>query len=267
MAPIRTISLAGLVWIAVLVAGCASHLPQLHPVTAAEEEQGLQLLEKIRQNQVPEVLDADLKLTWQGYGQTKKMAAELQAARSGAFRLTVPDPLGRPLVLFVAKAERFTLIDTQREHVYIGPVCNHLVKKYIPAPISLSLVYSLLVDEVPARQPERIYGNDGDQQGFWFVYSMGDDWQRLILADSTSLLPLRQLLVSSDNLVALDLLYTGTVSLTEKSLLPVNVLISGEKLSGSVRIDFQQHYPHPELAPGIFHLRIPPSFTVEELQE
>jgi hypothetical protein len=267
MALIKTVSLVCLVWVAVLVAGCADHLPHLQSLGPAEEMEGRKLLEQLRENRLPEALDADVTLTWQGYGQTKTMPAELQAIRSGAFRLSVPDPLGRPLVLFVARSDRFTLVDTQRQHAYTGPVRNHLVEKYVPAPVTLSLVYSLLVNEIPARQPERIHGAAGDRQGFWFVFSLGDHWQRMILADDTSPLSLRQLLVSPEHHVALDLRYTGSVSPAGTSLLPVHVRISGEKLSGSVQIDFQQYYPHPEPASGIFHLRVPPSFTVEKIHE
>jgi hypothetical protein len=267
MALIKTVSLVCLVWVAVLVAGCADHLPHLQSLGPAEEMEGRKLLEQLRENRLPEALDADVTLTWQGYGQTKTMPAELQAIRSGAFRLSVPDPLGRPLVLFVARSDRFTLVDTQRQHAYTGPVRNHLVEKYVPAPITLPLVYSLLVDEIPARQPDRIHGTGGDRQGYWFVFSLGDRWQRMILADDTTPLPLRQLLVSPERHVALDLRYTGPVSPAGKSLLPVRVRISGEKFSGSVQIDFQQYYPHPECAAEIFQLHIPPTFTVETIYE
>lgn len=262
----RILFLVAFVWIFVFLAGCADRLPYLQPVTVDEDEKGRQLLDRMRKNKIPEALDADLELTWQGYGQTKNVAAELQAVKNGLFRLSVPDPIGRPMLLLVASEERFTLIDNRQGQVYTGPVLNKVVRKYIPAPFTLPLVYSLLIDGVPSSEPERIARDSENPAGFWYVFALDGGGKRLIMADFAHSFPLRQMLVSPENVVALDLRYSEFPPVKKKQI-PARLLVSGEKIPGTVTIDFRHFYPSPAFGPSIFRLSVPASFTVELVDE
>ncbi|MFP7755965.1 hypothetical protein ACLG6S_15170 [Thermodesulfobacteriota bacterium B35] len=49
----------------------------------------------------------DVTLAWQGYGNHRQVDAVLQAQTPGLVRLSVNDPLGRPLLLLVIDGRRF----------------------------------------------------------------------------------------------------------------------------------------------------------------
>lgn len=259
--------LAALLWLSLLVAGCASHLPALQDPTAVEQEQGRLLLERLSGNRTPQRIDLDLVLSWHGYGQSGKVNGELQATGEGEFRFAVPDPLGRPLFLFAATPARFILIDNQQGHVYTGPVWNSLVRKYIPDRISLPLIYALLVDQVPDQEPESIYRDKKATRAFWYVFGLPGQCVRMILADEDHLLPLRQIVIGPDKHVVLDLSYEGPAgSEAGRPLVPTRIQIAGDGLPASFQLTIHSWYPDPKFSRKIFHVQPPSSFTVENIQ-
>ncbi len=257
--------LAALLWGLFFISGCAGSLPNLQPLNTTEHHEAERLRAHLLQNRTPQQLDADIVLGWHGYGQTRQVSGGLQASAKGAFRLTVPDPLGRPLLLLVADAQGFTLIDNQQGHAYTGPVWNHYVTQYIPTRLPMDLLFSLLVDRFPEQNPRSMHRDDSRQHAYWYVFDLADGLRHMVMAEANSPLPRRQLLLAQDKTILLDLAYTGQNRLTATTLLPRQLIITGDKLPGEFQIDFQTLYPEPQFSGDIFHIRVPPHFDLEEV--
>ena len=249
------------------LSGCAGKLPTTVNLTGAQEQDALILLQKIRQGTCPDTLDADLSLSWQGYGQRRVINATLQATRNGAFRLSGLDPLGRPFFILVTDGRRFTLVNNLQGRAYTGAVDSSFLQKYIPAGLQLNTCFSFLTAQLPGKDisPSR-FARAENFKNFWFSFQLGDGMTRQVEIDPESGLVYRQVLTDHKNRIVLDARYEGYQPAPEICTVPGSLTVEGEDLSGSLQITFNKFYRGARLPDDIFTLQVPEHFIVTEVE-
>ncbi|MCF6186416.1 MAG: DUF4292 domain-containing protein [Desulfobulbaceae bacterium] len=250
-----------------ILSGCAGKLPTTVVLTAAQEQDAFILLQKIRQGNCPDTLDADLSLSWRGYGQRRVINATLQATRNGAFRLSGLDPLGRPFFILVIDGRRFTLVDNLQGRGFTGAVDSSFLQKYIPAGLQLTTCFSFLTAQLPGEGIPLVWSARTEKnKNFWFVFDLGDGMTRQAEIDPERGLVRRQVLMDQKNRIVLDALYEGYQSRAAICAVPGRLTVEGEDLSGSLQITLNKLYRGTRLPDEIFTLRIPEHFTVTEVE-
>ncbi len=253
-----------------ILSGCAGKLPTTVDLTGAQEQEALILLQKIRQGNCPDTLDADLSLNWQGYGQRRVINATLQATRNGAFRLSGLDPLGRPFFILVTDGRRFTLVDNLQGRGFTGAVDSVFLRKYIPVGLQLTTCFDFLTAQLPRKKnlPARFARTEETKKNksFWFIFQLSDGMTRQVEIDPESGLVHRQVLTDHKNRIVLDAHYEGYRPRAAICAVPGRLTVEGEDLSGSLQITFNKLYRGTRLPDEIFTLRVPEHFIVTEVE-
>ena len=250
-----------------ILSGCAGKLPTTVELTGTQEQEALTLLQQIRQSNCPDTLDADVSLSWQGYGQHRIVNATLQATRKGAFRLSGLDPLGRPFFILVTDGRRFTLVDKLQGRGYTGAVNSVFLRKYIPAGLQLTTCFSFLTAQLPGDKiPLTRFAQTENHKSFWFSFKLSDGMIRQVDIDPDSGLIYRQVLTDPENRIVLDARYEGYRPRAEICAVPDRLTVEGEDISGSLQVVFNKLYRGARLPEDIFTLQIPKHFSITEVQ-
>ena len=257
-----------LIVVVALLAGCGHLVPMHRPLERAEQVRARKLLAAIQQRQGIDTLDADVTVTWAGYGQKIRFSGGLQAVSRGRFRLTALDPLGRPLFFLVVQGSTFTFLDTRQGRGYTGPVDSDFLHRYIPAAVTPATLFSLITARLPDIGRDKVGIGRGDHKGsFWFTFPSGKDGRRLVEVDADRGLVLRQLLVDASENPVVDFHYgypaANMFSGKEKyAILPTRLRIETASLPGSTVIMLDRVYPDHEVPDSLFTLAVPRYFTI-----
>jgi len=250
-----------------ILSGCAGKLPVTVELTGAQEQEALTLLQKIRQRNCPDTLDADVSLSWQGYGQHRIVNATLQATRKGTFRLSGLDPLGRPFFILVTDGSHFILVDNLQGRGYTGAVDSAFLRQYIPAGLQLTTCFSFLTGQLPGKEiPLTRFAQTENHKSFWFTFKLSEGMTIQAEIDPDSGLVYRQVFTDHENRIVLDARYEGYRPRAEICAVPDRLTVEGEDISGSLQITFNKLYRGTRLPDDIFTLRIPEHFIVTEVE-
>ncbi len=262
-----------LVLTCVLLAGCAHRIPLRRPLGREGENKARELLTAIQQRQKVDALDADVTVTWSGYGRKIHFSGGLQAVASGRFRLSALDPLGRPLFLLVVQESTFTFLDTRQGSGYTGPVDSDFLHRYIPASVTPAILFSLVTARLPDMGLDKVSVGRGDRKGsLWFTFPSRNNCRRLAEVDAGRGQVLRQMLVDGSENTVVDFHYDGypavkTSSGKEESvMLPTIVRIEGGLLPGSTVVRFDRVYPDHDVPDSLFTLAVPRYFTILQVK-
>lgn len=249
------------------LAGCGGKLPATVALTGVEAQEGAALLERVRGRDCSDVLDTDLSLEWQGYGQRRIIKATLQATRDGRFRFSGLDPLGRPFFILVTDGHRFTLVDNTQGRGYIGSVDSQFLRQYIPAGLKTSWLFFLLTAQLPGKEVSVTrFARLAEKKTYWYVFTLDNRVTREAELDPLTGLLGRQLLLGDGSRIILDARYEAYPPQTEGCVFPLRLRVEGEDLSGSLEITFTRFYRGVKLPETIFTLQIPDHFTVTEVE-
>ena len=258
-----------LVLVGVLLTGCAQRLPRLRPLGLDGQNRARELLATIQQRQGIDTLDADVTVTWAGYGRKLRFSGGLQAASSGRFRLTALDPLGRPIFLLVIRDLSFTFIDTRQGNGYTGPVDSDFLHRYIPAAVTPAILFSLVTARLPDIGWDKVSVGRGDRKGsLWFTFPSGNNCRRLAEVDAGRGLVLRQMLVDGSENTVVDFHYDGYPAVktssgkAESVMLPTRLRIEGASLPGSTVVRLDRVYPDHAVPASLFTIAVPRYFTI-----
>ncbi len=262
-----------LVLASVLLAGCAHRIPLHRPLGREGEVRARELLAAIQQRQKIDALDADVTVTWSGYGRKIHFRGGLQAVASGRFRLSALDPLGRPLFLLVVQESTFTFLDTRQGSGYTGPVDSDFLHRYIPASVTPAILFSLVTARLPDMGLDKVSIGLGEREAsLWFTFPFGKNGRWLAEVDVARGLVTRQLLVDgADNLVV-DFYYDGypaertTSGKAESVTLPTLVRIEDGLLPGSTVVRLDRVYPDHDVPDSLFTLAVPRYFTILQVK-
>jgi hypothetical protein len=254
-----------LVVVFLLFSGCARKYPATLALDAEQEQYAHSLLQKIRKQDSPDYLDADVTVSWMGYGRKFNFDATLQATRAGRFRLGGLDPLGRPFFILVTDGTTFTLVDNRQGRGYTGAVDSAFFRRYIPSGVRLTTCFSLLTAQLPDTEVRKTRVAE-NKESYWFIFAGRDGLRRRAGIDSDTGFLARQILVDAENEIVLDVRYHDYQSQTALFYLPRHMYMESEKMPGSLRITLNRVYREKPLPDSIFTLHIPEHFSVVQVR-
>ena len=252
-------------FVTLLFSGCAGRLPATLPLNVAQQQDAETLLKMIRQRNCPDFLDADVTMSWQGYGQSRHLKATLQATVDGELRLNILDPLGRAFIILASDGARFFLVDNQKGRGYTGAVDSVFLAEYIPAGFQFSSVFSFLAARLPAVEYPLIrLAASRDGNAYWYIFAGENETRYHVEVDPDHGLPLRQFILNGEGDIVLDVHYQSYQQQNECPY-PTSIMAEGQGVSGSLQLLFDTFYP--EAPPvEIFHLQVPTHFTVQPVE-
>ncbi len=250
-----------LVLLLVLAVGCAHRLPQPGPLAPARQAELRARLADAPIQRIPRTLDLDLHIEYRGYGHHYTLPATLQMDRQGLVRVSGLDPLGRPLFLFTADSQRFTLVDPGQGRALTGPFHSRYLGQYLPAGLDLTTCFDLLAARLPplARTSFSL-GSVADSDRVWVVLPRGGNTLQAELDPDTMRL-VRQALLDGEATVLVETEY----EYRGKDRIPARIVVSGGAVSGTVELSVDKIYDGtPD--PLLFRQRIPEFFPVTEVE-
>ena len=255
--------------LAILLAGCASHIPRQQPLSRERQIQAEELLRNIQQRHRINTLDADVTVTWSGYGRKLRFSGGLQAVSSGRFRLSALDPLGRPIFLLVIQNASFTFIDNRQGRGYTGLVDSDFLHRYIPAGVTPATLFSLLTAQLPDIGSGNSIVGRGDREGcYWFSFPYIKNLKHMAEVDAVSGQVLRQMIVDASEKSIVDIHYDGYPASNASSgkaksiILPKHLRIEGSSLPGSIAISLDTLYAEKDFPDSLFTIAIPKYFSI-----
>lgn len=254
-----------LCWLLILV-GCAGKQPKTLPLGPTEEQAARTLWSGFLAGKHPQALDADIRLGWDVLGSKGGMAATVQVQQPAHLRFAANDPLGRPLILVVADASSFTMVDNRTGHVTRGRIGSKFWRSYVPESINpeelLSFLGGFLQDSPLQIQPEQ----DENNRGFWYQWRDKRAMRHAVLLDRDSGTMGQRMLFDAQGELILEMQYGDYRKDTASGFVwPRQVHITGKAVTGSLTIQIEKIYSHTSLGAAAFRLSPPPHFTVEEV--
>jgi len=254
-----------LCWLLIL-AGCAGKHPKTLPLGPAEEQAAHALWSGFLTKKQPQALDADIRLGWDVLGSKGGMAATVQVQQPAHLRFAANDPLGRPLVLVVADARSFTMVDNRTGHVTRGRIGSKFWRSYVPESVNpeelLSFLGGFLQDGALQVKPEQ----DEENKGFWYQWRDKRDLRHAVLLDKDSGTMGQRLLFDAKDELILEMRYGGyRKDATSGYIWPGQLHITGKAVTGSLTIQIEKIYSHTSQGAAAFRLSPPSHFTVEEV--
>lgn len=258
---------AVVVFVLLFISGCAGRLPLTVPLDNTEEQEVLALLQQVRARGCSDSLDADVTVTWQGYGRNISFSGTLQATESGRIRISGLDPLGRPFFILVTEGIHFTLVDNRQGSVFTGLVDSAFTRQYIPKVPRLPSYFPFLAGQLPDADasPIRLARTDG-KNTYWLVYGLEDGITLQVEIDPLTVTIKRQLLLDEENRIVLDVLYASYTATGAGCFVPDHITIEGEGFTGTVQLRLDTLYEGDILPDKVFQLTIPEHFSVSEVK-
>ncbi|MCL1980676.1 MAG: hypothetical protein FWG62_06340 [Proteobacteria bacterium] len=250
-----------------MLAGCAGKQPQTVPLAQVEERVAKVLWTDFLGARRPQALDADVRLLWEVLGSKGGVGASLLVQRPALFRVTVNDPLGRTLILAVADASAFTMVDNRSGHIYQGPVQSHFWRTYVPEAVMpedlLPLLGGFLAKEQGgAAAPSQ----DKEGRGIWYQWRDEKRQEHYVLLERESGTMLQHLLFDDRGDQALAVQYADYR--TEKNSdfpWPFRLRISGQAITGTLTVHIERIFSFLSQEAAAFQVVPPPHFTVERV--
>jgi hypothetical protein len=229
-----------------------------------EQSEARERLAHSLQQNCPDFFDSDVTLSWQAYGSGRTYDATLQAAAPASFRLALVDPLGRPQMIFVSNAHRFTLADNYRAEGYTGPVGGSLMQKYLPANVAREELFFWLTGR-PGITQKDVIGVDEDRESgaYWYRLQRKNMREYLILGPEQVE---RRIMQNSSGEIILDVRYAGYREAASGCLRPGELVVTGKGLPAEFRLVFTKFYPGQKPDQRFFELTLPPHFTLKHLR-
>lgn len=250
-----------------LLAGCAGKQPKTLPLDPAGEQAAVALWSGFIDGKRPSALDADVRLGWDVLGSKGGMSATLQIQRPALLRFAANDPLGRALILAVADATTFTMVDNRIGHVYRGTVSSKFWQSYVPAAVAPEEVLSLLGGFLPEGEGRQAKpAQDETGQGFWYQWRDARALRHHVLLDRQSGMMQQHLLFDGQGDLLLALQYGDYRKDAGSGFAwPGDLRITGTVVTGTLTLRVEQIYSHVPQKAASFRLTPPPHFTVEQM--
>jgi len=249
-----------------LLAGCAGKQPKTLPLSPAEAQEAATLWSGFVALRRPPALDADIRLGWDVLGSKGGVSATLQVQQPALLRFAATDPLGRALILAVADATSFTMVDNRIGHVYQGAIPSKFWQAYVPPSVApedlLPFLGGFLPEEVGHAEPAQ----DEKDKGFWYQWRDKRAMRHHVLLDRRSGEMQQRLLFDAQGDLLLAVHYTDYRKDAKSGFVwPGHLRISGTAVTGTLSLQVEQIYSHAPRKAASFRLTPPPHFTVEQV--
>jgi outer membrane lipoprotein-sorting protein len=245
--------------------GCASKIPLSLPLAESEKPFILNQLQEFQSRNCIESLDADVTLEWEMYGKTKKIPGMLQLQAPSFLRYSVVDPLGRQLFILVSDGNSFSLVDNSKAKALTGQVNSNFWKKYIPSFITSKDYISWLTGRLPAEpfEVKEVRRDKKSVKAIWLITGWKNTIRHHVLFFPETGQVTRHIVEGENKDILLDVMYTNYDSGSLSCAKPLLLKVEGTKISGTVKVHFDEILPETLIPPSIFHLNLPAHFTVK----
>lgn len=258
-----------LLFCCLLLAGCAGKLPRTYSLTVSEREQVLTRLDDFMQRRCSGVLDADVTLEMRFLGKAETVPGTLQALPPSYLRYTVTDPLGRSLAIAVTEGSTFTIVDNRNAEAVTGPVDSAFWNEFVPAGIFVEDIIPWLSGSLSDQDLKitGMYGDMDDAALFWLNSAAGDGLTHEIAFNCVEGVIRRHIIRNDvDGTVVLDITYTRYGRKDMQCPVPLELVVEGRSITGTLTIRFDRIFMDSTLSPGIFQLDLPDHYTVNEVE-
>jgi len=245
--------------------GCASKIPSSLPLAEGEKPLVLKQLQEFQNRRCAQSLDADVTVEWQMYGKTEKIPSVLQLQSPSFLRYSVVDPIGRQLLILVSDGSSFTLVDNRKAKALTGQVKSNFWNKFVPDSITSKDYISWLTGRLPEDVFEvyEIRQDKESVESVWLLTKWKNNSRHHVLFSSKDNQVIRHIIESDDNEILLDVVYSDYNSNTLHCKKPNQLKIEGAKITGTLKLHFDEFFPGDPISLNIFHLTLPEHFSVK----
>ncbi len=255
--------LFSLLFVVLLISGCGDKFQDGRALSYDEELIVGECLSKMRARPEISFIDADYRLTWQGYGSKQIFPLSVQISSDGKVRLTGLDPLGRPFFIFVSDDREFTLVDNRKGKVYSGLRTSEFVREYIPSVLSMERLFLLLSGRLPESKPDKISFLTGVGSVYRFRFDLGGGDTLVVDADCSRKKMLQQVLLNDERV---EVVYNDFYFAAAERVVPTILEIKSSELPGEIFLELAKVYGYELLNDNFFVLSVPPHFERIEVE-
>ncbi|CAK8715361.1 Outer-membrane lipoprotein LolB [Candidatus Electronema halotolerans] len=260
--------LAGCCLCILLLGGCAVKLPQTERLGGTDLEDAQERLNLYLAQSCVAAVDGDVTLSWSAYGQNDRYAASLQAAAPALLRLSLNDPLGRPLLLLGTDGKTFTLADNRKAVGYTGSTDLRFVRRFLPAFIPTDDLFLWLSGRVRPETMRRAAARADAEGRIWWHGGSSDGTTVHILAfDRQNHLSRHLVADQKTNEILFEADYSGYQSTNKDCAWPGRINFTGKALEADYAITFEELFGFGPIDKKHFQVSLPPHFTVKQMTD
>jgi outer membrane biogenesis lipoprotein LolB len=254
---------------ALLLGGCAARLPQqTSQLDGAALNKAEERLNRFLSQSCVEAVDSDVRLTWRAYAQQETYPASMQAAAPALLRLSMNDPMGRPLLLLAADEKRFTLADNRKSLGWTGSTELRLIRRFLPAFIPVNDFFFWLSGRVRPERMQAAAVRVDRSGGLWWHGGSPDGKTVHILAlDGNNRLSRHLIADKKTDEILFEARYSGYRATDKDCAWPAKIELSGKSLEADCVIEFNEIFSFAPVGRERFQITLPPHFTVKEMTD
>jgi outer membrane biogenesis lipoprotein LolB len=254
------------VGVALLLGGCALRLPQTERLDGGELKKAEEQLTGFLRQSCVDAVDSDVKLTWRAYAQQETYPAAMQASAPALLRLSLNDPLGRPLLLLGSDGKTFTLADNRKSQGYTGSTELKFIRRFLPAFIPADDLFFWLSGQVrPERMRAAAARSDAQGAIWWHGGSSDGKTVHILALDSKNRLTRHLIADRESDEILFEARYSDYKKTPKDCAWPGKIELSGKALEAEYSIEFSEVFGFGPLDQQQFHITLPPHFTIKQM--
>ncbi len=240
-------------------------MPQTVTLTGAEAEAAQKQLQDFFDQSCVDAIDSDVRLGWKSLGKQTYYPATLQLARPLFSRLSLVDPLGRPLILLTTTATTFTFADNTLGKGYTGKLDARFLQQYVPEGLLLKDLFFWLSGRVH-HDGFSLQSVGRAEQGeiLWYSFTAADGFIHLLGLDHDRLAS--HLVVDQDNELLLSVSYSDYTKTPKDCEWPGKIHLSSDRFFPELQIEFIKNYGFAPPDKHIFSFLFPAHFSVQTVE-
>jgi outer membrane biogenesis lipoprotein LolB len=259
---------AGACLFILLLGGCAVKLPQTERLGGAELEDAKERLNLFFSQSCVAAVDSDVTLSWSAYGQHDRYAASLQAAAPASLRLSLNDPLGRPLLLLGTDGKTFTVADNRKAIGYTGSTALRFIRRFLPAFIPTDDLFLWLSGRVrPDAMRQAAARADAEGRIWWHGGSPDGKTVHILAFDRHNHLSRHLVADQKTNEILFAADYSGYQSTNKDCAWPGRISFTGKALDADYAIAFEELFGFSPIDRKQFQISLPPHFTAKQMTD
>ncbi len=260
--------LAGACLFILLLVGCAVKLPQTEQLGGADLEDAKERLNLYLAQSCVAAVDSDVTLSWAAYGQKDSYAASLQAAAPASLRLSLNDPLGRPLLLLGTDGKTFTLADNRKAVGHTGSTDLRFIRRFLPAFIPTEDLFLWLSGRVRPDAMRRAAARaDAEGRIWWHGGSPDGKTVHILAFDRQNHLSRHLVADKKTNEILFAADYDSYQSTGKDCAWPGKISFTGKALEADYAIAFEELFGFSPIDKKRFQISLPAHFTVKQMTD
>lgn len=243
---------------------CVKKLPSTLPLPVEQRENALYLYQLFREENCSIPLDTDISIDIDTFAKHIKASGYMQLQHPENFRITLVDPVGRPLYIFVAADDYLTLVNSMKGEVRIGSVSAFLRDLEQDIYLEPDQVIPLLTGRFA---PDSSYIMDVRRDELnsglvWLVFSLDDGREHHVLFDTTNSRILRHIIITDSDDIELDIKYTWNKTETNLCNFPGALNITSDNLGGEAVLNYDLVLRPKRIPDKTFQLSLPSHYLI-----